>query len=76
MPLGPILDQVAFSLQEGITIMLQQQIQTLKNDSAQLEIFAQELKKEGKVDLANKITAKRDYLETYISSFEGQLVNA
>jgi len=54
--------------------MLEQQLKRLKEDSAQLEIFANELEKEGKQDLAKKVIVKKQYIESYISSKKNQLV--
>lgn len=54
--------------------MLEQQLKRLQEDSAQLEIFANELRKEGKQDLAKKVIVKKQYIESYISSKKTELV--
>jgi len=56
------------------SLMLEQQLKRLQEDSAQLEIFANELRKEGKQDLAKKVIVKKQYIESYISSKKTELV--
>lgn len=46
--------------------MVLAQIERLKSDLTQIENFAKQLKKEGKVDLSKKVWTKRDFLEKYI----------
>lgn len=48
--------------------MSKQQLQRLQQDSAQLEMFANKLTSEGKLDLVKKIKAKKEYLDNYITT--------
>tara|TARA_B100000780_G_C21062377_1_gene427088 strand:- start:138 stop:302 length:165 start_codon:yes stop_codon:yes gene_type:complete len=48
--------------------MSNQQLQRLQQDSAQLQMFVNKLKSEGKLDLVKKIKAKKQYLDNYITT--------
>ena len=57
----------AFTFQEE-TIMSDNQIQRLRKDSAELETYANVLKREGEFELMKKIKTKKEFLDNHIES--------
>jgi hypothetical protein len=55
--------------------MINNQLEKLQNDSAELQIFADRLSKEGNYELVKKIIAKREYLNKRIETVYGELVS-
>ena len=49
--------------------MTQDQIARLQNDSKELETFARQMKKEGRVDLVEKIRAKKRHEDEHIEKY-------
>ena len=54
--------------------MINNQLEKLQNDSAELRIFADKLFREGNHELVKKIIAKREYLNQRIEKVYGGLV--
>ena len=48
--------------------MTQAQIARLQNDSRELETFAEQMKQEGRVDLVEKIRAKKRHVDEHIDT--------
>lgn len=55
--------------------MINNQLEKLQNDSAELQIFADKLSREGNHELVKKIIAKREYLNKRIEKVYGELVS-
>jgi len=66
--------QLFYFFERG-TIMINNQLEKLQNDSAELQIFADRLSKEGNYELVKKIIAKREYLNKRIETVYGELVS-
>ena len=49
--------------------MTQDQIARLQNDSKELETFARQMKEEGRVDLVEKIRAKKRHVDDHIEKY-------
>lgn len=51
--------------------MVHKQLEKLQRDSAELQVFAEKLKKEGNHELVKKVIAKREYLDNTIQKVFG-----
>lgn len=54
--------------------MPRNQIERLKNDSRELDIYISRLRKKGRDNLAHKMLAKREFLNQTIAEYESSIL--
>lgn len=64
-----------FTFSKGENKMINNQLEKLQRDSAELQMFAEKLREEGNYELVKKIIAKRKYLDNRIEQVYGELVS-